>query len=333
MGGEGRPAGARRAQLAGKGLSGFAGSFVGRLIVSDRSGFRPGLLVSMVVHLAALWALVLLPPPPMSRESRQRWEPTPVVAERVFLPPPELLRPEAAPPVVPRPPDRPARLPAARPAKERISIGPPSDRQAKGPLVLRREDDLTAVPKGDPAAAPVASEAQPEARGQPGPAGAPDAFAGGDAPRVAPSAAPSGEALPAPRSIASALRRWEQGSGSAGSRGIPSGTGSQLGPLFFDPEGADFTAWINRFKSEVYRNWLTPQSALLGFSGDVAIEFVVERDGTLGGLAIVSSSGTTSLDRSARNALLASRFLPLPSDYTPPRVSMVAVFRYGDGRR
>ena len=39
----------------------------------------------------------------------------------------------------------------------------------------------------------------------------------------------------------------------------------QMGPLFFDPEGADFTAWINHCKNEVYRNWIVPQPALFGF--------------------------------------------------------------------
>jgi len=40
--------------------------------------------------------------------------------------------------------------------------------------------------------------------------------------------------------------------------------GYQMGPLFLDPEGADFTRWINHFKGEVYRNWMIPEPARLG---------------------------------------------------------------------
>ena len=45
----------------------------------------------------------------------------------------------------------------------------------------------------------------------------------------------------------------------------PAGRRQQMGPLFFDPEGADFTGWINHFKNEVYRNWIVPQAVLLGY--------------------------------------------------------------------
>jgi outer membrane biosynthesis protein TonB len=41
------------------------------------------------------------------------------------------------------------------------------------------------------------------------------------------------------------------------------------------------------------------------------------------------SSGTESLDRAARNALTSSRFMPLPEDYEPPRVTMWVTFHDG----
>lgn len=103
-----------------------------------------------------------------------------------------------------------------------------------------------------------------------------------------------------------------------------------MGPLFFDPEGADFTAWVNQFKNEVYRNWLVPESALLGFRGHVDIDFHVERDGRMRDLRVVKSSGTPSLDRAAVNALMASRLLPLPADYGPPRIAMQVSFFYNE---
>ena len=102
-----------------------------------------------------------------------------------------------------------------------------------------------------------------------------------------------------------------------------------MGPLFFDPEGADFTAWINHFKNEVYRSWIVPQAAVMGMKGDVDIEFVVARDGTLVSVTMVRSSGTAALDRAAQNALLGSRLLALPADYAPAQITMRARFIYG----
>ena len=93
--------------------------------------------------------------------------------------------------------------------------------------------------------------------------------------------------------------------------------------LYFDPQGADFTLWINRFKDEVYRNWIMPQAALFGAArGHVDFEFTVERDGTVSALRLLKSSGTASLDRAAQYALTSSRLLPLPDDYGPPRVTI-----------
>jgi protein TonB len=102
-----------------------------------------------------------------------------------------------------------------------------------------------------------------------------------------------------------------------------------MGPLFFDPQGADFTEWVQRFKNEVYRNWILPPSAALGGTGQVDFEFVVDRNGRMTDVRMLDSSGTTSLDRAARNALLASMLLPLPADFAPQTVTMKVGFVYG----
>jgi TonB family protein len=133
------------------------------------------------------------------------------------------------------------------------------------------------------------------------------------------------------RSIASSLRALDQRLQQTGSQGLATGTGQQMGPLFFDPEGADFTAWLNHFKNEVYRNWIVPQPALLGFRGHVDIEFVVERDGRISGLKVLKPTGTPALDRAAQNALLGSRLLPLPADFGPARITMQGSFYYNEG--
>jgi hypothetical protein len=71
--------------------------------------------------------------------------------------------------------------------------------------------------------------------------------------------------------------------------------------LNFDPQGADFTTWVNRFKDEVYRNWIIPQAAVFGAArGHVDLEFTIEKDGTMSALRVVKSSRSASLDIAPR---------------------------------
>jgi TonB family protein len=182
------------------------------------------------------------------------------------------------------------------------------------------------MPKGTPSAVPSLPSPLPELT--PGSTVRPTVRTGD--PTVGGKAAPAPSGVETP-SIASSLRNLERRLQAVGPRGLPTGTGQQMGPLFFDPEGADFTAWINHFKNEVYRNWIVPQPALMGFRGHVDIEFVVERDGRISSLKVVKSTGTPALDRAAQNALLGSRLLPLPAEFAPARVMMQGGFYYNEG--
>jgi TonB family protein len=313
----------------------------------DRFDQRQGFLVSATVHLLVLSLMASRPVGAPGAKDIAPEETPPPRSARVMLPPPEVLR-QILPQVAARPAEPPKPAPAAPEAqkgKDRISIGPPSDQRAKV-LELRREDDLTKVPKGQPNVTPspastpepaptALAEANPPGRPEvPGreglrlPEGAGEVFLPGtEGSRARPG--PPGPERGSP-SIASSLRSLERRL-QAGTPGSPSGTGQQMGPLFFDPEGADFTVWINHFKNEVYRNWIVPQPALMGFRGHVDFEFTVERDGSLRGLRLLKSSGTAALDRAAQNALLGSRLMALPADYAPPRVTMQVGFYYNEG--
>jgi protein TonB len=263
------------------------------------------------------------------------------VKEHIFMPSRELLRQLAPPPAHRTPAPAPTPPPAQARPKDRISIGPPSTDRAKV-LELRREDDLTKVPKGKPNARPSAPPTPAPAVAASSPAPVPGTGAavrqaeglrlpsGLNGPAPGDGGSRAGGASPPP-TLAESLRNLDQRLADVGPRGIESGTGQQMGPLFFDPEGADFTVWINHFKNEVYRNWIVPQAALLGFRGHVDLEFSVERDGTLTDLRMLKSSGTPALDRAAANALMGSRLLPLPRDFGPPRVTMQVTFFYNQG--
>ena len=309
---------------------------------------RQGFLVSAILHLTLLMVLIAHPMTP-----RKPDEIDPSTLERkdlVFLPPaavPRQMAPQLPPGARPRPIPAPTPPPVqAQPqpqGKDRISVGPPSDLRSKGPMILRREDDLTQAPKGQPNLPPAAAATPPT----PAPPADVAQKAGG-APEVL-----GREGLRLPPGLGGQMTRGDEGRrarpGALGPQiagavdglsrrleqesrlGIPTGTGQKMGGLYFDPQGADFSLWINTFKNEVYRNWIVPQPALLGSArGHVDFEFTVERNGSMSALRMLKSSGTNALDRAAQFALSGSRFLPLPDDYGPPRVTMQVSFFYNE---
>jgi len=306
----------------------------------ERFNQRQGFLISATVHLVLMTLLT-------SREIRAPRKETatqdakPRVA-RVMLPPREVLRQLLPPKLQPQPPTAPpAPVPPRPETKDRISVGAPSEERAKR-LLLRPEDDLTAVAKGRPQAAPSAPAPPPETvtaqAKPPGTPGMPQEKRAeglmlppglGPLPRGQ-EALPRGTDGSREPSITSSLRNLEKRIHDIGDQGVPSGTVQRTGPLSFDPQGADFTVWVNHFKNEVYRNWIVPQPALMGFRGHVDIEFTVERNGAMSNITLLKSAGTPALDRAAMNALQGSRLLALPADYGPPRVTIQVTFYYNE---
>lgn len=285
---------------------------------------RSPLLVSAILHLLVMSVLLSVPVLSPSKTPPVHEPEAIKVRHRVFLPPAERLHRIA--------PRSPAPAPTPPPVKDRMSLGAPSIVPAKGPLELRREDDLTNQPKGHRdagslLAAPPAPTQSAESTGR----GSPGQPQGLRYPVGAGPEAPHGEEHPEP-SIGDSLRQLDRRlSLGGGPPGLETGTGRQMGPLFFDPQGADFTASINHFKNEVYRNWVVPQSALFGYArGHVSFEFTVERDGRVSVVRMTESSGTPALDRAAQNALSSSRLLPLPADFAPPDVTMQVTFYYSE---
>ena len=309
----------------------------------QRINQRQGFLVSAVIHLTFLMMMVSADP---KLFETSELEPSELEhREVVFLPRPEVLRQLAPPPppgAVPRPAPAATPPPPQDPSKkDRISVGPPSEIRQKGPMILRPEDDLTKVPKGQPTLPPKGAPTPP--RPIPGPKVARAEGETLEAPgreglRLPPGLmgppAPQGEEGSRLRpgrlgaSVDDAVDNVTRRLNRDASLGLPTGTGRNVAGLHFDPRGADFTIWVNDFKNQVYRNWNVPQAAYLGYRGHVDFEFTIERDGSMSALQMLESSGTSSLDRAARNSLTASRFMSLPNDYDPPRVTMRVVFHY-----
>ena len=127
-----------------------------------------------------------------------------------------------------------------------------------------------------------------------------------------------------PGPIQASLQRFEASAsriGDPGPLGAVTGTGGQMGPLFFDPQGADFTEWVQRFKTRsIGTGSCRPvRRARRHRTGRLRVRRRPQRDHDGG--AAPECSGTPAYDRAARNALLASRLLPLPEDFAPATVA------------
>lgn len=119
----------------------------------------------------------------------------------------------------------------------------------------------------------------------------------------------------------------------SGSGEPPAPMGPSLGvaSLRFDPRDADFSAWLERFRVEIYERWPSQAAALqLGDSGRVELEFTVTRSGSVGRTRVRQASGPKRLRQAAEGTVRAARLLPLPPAYEPRTLTARATFVVGE---
>ena len=80
--------------------------------------------------------------------------------------------------------------------------------------------------------------------------------------------------------------------------------------------------WTNVLRSRI--NWNEHQ----GVSGEVVIEFVVEKDGRITNVVARKKSGIPTLDLDAQRAVLSAQLPPLPAAYEPSRLTITLTFPY-----
>ncbi|HUQ93062.1 MAG TPA: TonB family protein [Bryobacteraceae bacterium] len=117
-------------------------------------------------------------------------------------------------------------------------------------------------------------------------------------------------------------------------RATPGKMGSSL-ELLSDPQGVDFRSYLVKVLAAVRRNWFAvmPESAHMGRSGKVQIQFVIGRDGNVPKLVIALPSGAEPLDRAAVAGISASNpFPPLPEEFRGGTIRLQLSFVY-NGRR
>lgn len=104
----------------------------------------------------------------------------------------------------------------------------------------------------------------------------------------------------------------------------------------FDFDAGEFAGelkhigYMRRMKEKIESIWVyPPDAARLGISGDLYIDFVIKKDGKLGKIEVVRTSGFRELDKAAVKALKdAEPFWPLPEDWEKEDLEIKGHFIY-----
>jgi outer membrane biosynthesis protein TonB len=123
------------------------------------------------------------------------------------------------------------------------------------------------------------------------------------------------------------------GGGQGGGYGLDTGEhGQMLGPyeVLSDTRGVDFGPYLRRILEDIRGNWyhLVPPSVEMK-KGKLAIQFAINKDGSLGYIKMVATSNDVALDRAAWGGITTSNpFPPLPTEFTGPNLELLIRFYY-----
>lgn len=110
----------------------------------------------------------------------------------------------------------------------------------------------------------------------------------------------------------------------------PRGGGAYGPAIQFDTKGVEFGPWIRRFIAQIKRNWFIPYAAM-SMSGHTVLTFNVHKDGRITDLSIVGPSGVEAFNNAAFNALFASNpTQPLPPEYPADKAFFTVTFFYNE---
>jgi TonB family protein len=296
--------------------------------------WREGVLLSIIVHLAAV--ILILVAPRLFPEDVQ------ALRARLLAAQQQRLQDQARFVFVQPRVDRPAPKPPDRAEFSDI------DRQAQAPKRAERPTNPLPYSRGNSAERVEAlREEAAKGRGQqPEPSGgqlaqnnaAPEsAFKAPqmDAPLQVPQSRPN-PATPGAKSggsLGDALRNLQRYTQNETFEN-QGGGGGQFGPeIQFDTKGVEFGPWIRRFVAQVKRNWFIPYAAM-SMKGHVVITFNVHKDGTITDLSVVGPCPIESFNTAAFGALSASNpTQPLPPEYPSDKAFFTVTFFYNESPR
>jgi TonB family protein len=108
------------------------------------------------------------------------------------------------------------------------------------------------------------------------------------------------------------------------------GDTKNVGPIQFDTKGVEFGPWIKRFVQQVYSNWNVPQAAM-SLKGRVVITFNVHKSGALTDVTVIGPCPVDSFNTAAFGSLIASNpTQPLPPEYPDEKAFFTVTFYYNE---
>jgi protein TonB len=98
----------------------------------------------------------------------------------------------------------------------------------------------------------------------------------------------------------------------------------------FDVKDLRYLGYLQRLKEKIESIWIyPPDAATKGVYGDLVIEFTIKKNGSLGAVELIRTSGHKNLDDAAIKALRdAEPFWPLPKEWDMEAYSIVGHFVY-----
>ena len=106
--------------------------------------------------------------------------------------------------------------------------------------------------------------------------------------------------------------------------------GKQRKSLTLDAKNYKFLIYNRRLKERIENIWIYPhQEASRGIYGDLIIRFTIKKNGTLGAIELVRTSGHQNLDTAAMKALKDGEpYWPLPDEWAMDAYTIVGHFVY-----
>ena len=304
---------------------------VGRAI-----SWREGVLISIIVHLAAVILILVLPRvfPDAFRRQAVLATPTPPQEEMTYafvqprIDTPALEAPKRA---APSDQDRIARTPERAPQPENqmpLSRGnSPQRAEATPPPDAARGRG----PQPEPQAGPQTPQ-QPDVPPDSSPQKLPETPSGLTLPNRPQTQARAGEngRSAAPGGVlGDAVKNLHTYIATDQFRNLQGG-GINQGAFQFDTKGVEFGPWLKRFIQQVYSNWNVPQAAM-SLKGHVVITFNVHKSGALTDVTIIGRCDIDSFNTAAFGSLISSNpTQPLPPEYPDEKAFFTVTFYYNE---
>jgi outer membrane biosynthesis protein TonB len=110
----------------------------------------------------------------------------------------------------------------------------------------------------------------------------------------------------------------------------PQGGGQFGEAIQFDTKGVEFGPWVRRFLAQVRRNWFIPYAAM-SLRGHVSVSFNVHKSGGITDITVVATTGVDAFTNSSFNAIAASNpTVPLPPEYPSDKAFITITFYYNE---